>query len=340
MLKLAGTAKLAVLGAVFFGVVSITQGGHAAADPLSQHNGGMYGIGSQSEQSPPQSFNNSSYRSGGNNSPGYSDPVTTSDSQTVGDTTDPSQQTSGYTENNGSNIPPTGNTTPSWGTGDNQTYPPTESTSGGAQTNDVNQTGPPSSSSQTVGDTTDPSQQTSGYNNPGIATDTTDNGNSSSAPCPTQTDNQSTPPSWGTHKTPCPLPQKPVTPCPSTPPVITPCPKPPVTHPRPPAPCPTHSQPPNTPCPPPPATPPSTPPQGGMGGGPQPTPPMTLTSVSTLTPVVSPTPTVIPASVVTFTPAPAELTNTGVNIQFTSVIAIAFLTAAGFVFSRRTASND
>jgi hypothetical protein len=66
---------------------------------------------------------------------------------------------------------------------------------------------------------------------------------------------------------------------------------------------------------------------GGKGGGPT-TPPTTPTTPET--PVV-----VTPAAVVTPT-----LTNTGLNIRFTSVIAAAFIVAAGYVFSRRSKASE
>jgi hypothetical protein len=66
---------------------------------------------------------------------------------------------------------------------------------------------------------------------------------------------------------------------------------------------------------------------GGKGGGPT-TPPTTPTTPET--PVV-----VTPAAVVTPT-----LTNTGLNIRLTSVIAAAFIVAAGYVFSRRSKASE
>jgi LPXTG-motif cell wall-anchored protein len=96
---------------------------------------------------------------------------------------------------------------------------------------------------------------------------------------------------------PCPIPAQPVTPAPD------------------------HDQ---NPCP------HDIPPTGGKGGGPG----------TILTPPTTPTPTPIPISsapvaVVTPETAPAELSNTGFNVQLTSIIGALLLAAASYIFTRR-----
>jgi hypothetical protein len=306
MLRFADITKLTLVGAALFGAVSLIHTGHAAADPFPYHYGN-YGVSSQPDQNPSQQFNND------DNWPGNAD---------------------------GSNY---GNNS-----GNGQTNPTTQTGGGYSQNNTTDQAVPLSNNQGSSIPIIPPQPSGDLSSGDGIVTATTvPTPTPAAAIYPTQTDYQDyqrTPPTTyivqddSLTKPPCPTLKTIAKPCPPTPSVTPPCPKS-VTPPQPPKPCPTTVRPP-TPklCPI--TTTSVTPPQGGKGSGPE----LTMSAVASIVPTSAPvpalpiTPAAVPTAVVTS--APAELTNTGVDIQFTSVIAATFLAVAGFVFSRRIASDN
>ncbi len=277
MLKLANAAKLAVVGAVVFGVVSITNTSHAAADSFPK------GFGNNGHN---QSYDSPQF--------GWKNNNNKNDDNTNG-TNDPDHGNKGGDDQD-NNIPAPSN----------------------------NPKGDDKYIGQDDQDKAPCPPQTDGQAPKG---DDTKHDDDHKAPCPPHNsgkDDDSDHSEHHEHKAPCPTPEPPTKPCPPKHHEHQDCPKhhePEHEH----KPCPTPVPPAPKPCPKPEHhkhhhkhCPPTTQPTGGMGGGPLPTTPEA--------------PVVTAAAV---TSAPAELSNTGFNVQLTSVIATVLLAAAGYVFTRR-----